>query len=247
MNNDFSFDPSSGPIMSGSWVNPKNGDMFTVRDVFFQDNQLIVLTTDGRSLDYNMISDYIKSDKPEHAKQLSDQIKQSKKNIFKESKDEIPSEILNMVEPASNNQYSDMVAPEDIAAITPTKSQTISISNAPQIAPTSQINLQVDDEDLLFIKRVLRSVDEPTLKIDVNWKSIPVGKLDTLINMLGVDVNNIVEWVIKDMDLNKIRENVKKSICEYIESHMLPQPKETNNNPSPIKKTRRVTNEKRTN
>ena len=51
----FSMD---GPIMDGTWYNTTTGDSFTVRDTFFQDNQLMVATTDGRLMDYNMIQNY---------------------------------------------------------------------------------------------------------------------------------------------------------------------------------------------
>ena len=55
-----------GPFMSGTWYNPNTGDSFTVRDTFFEDNNLIVMTTDGRRLNYDIVSRYIKSDKPIH-------------------------------------------------------------------------------------------------------------------------------------------------------------------------------------
>ena len=39
------------PMMSGTWYNPQTGDSFTVADAFFQDNQYLVKTIDGRILD----------------------------------------------------------------------------------------------------------------------------------------------------------------------------------------------------
>ena len=63
MNSNLIFN-GEGPMMSGTWYNPTNGDSFTVADSFFQDNQYIVKTTDGRMLDYNFIQNYVKSDKP---------------------------------------------------------------------------------------------------------------------------------------------------------------------------------------
>ena len=53
-----------GPIMTGTWYNPKTGDKFTVRDTYFEDNNYMVITTDGRRMDYNMIQNYVKSDSP---------------------------------------------------------------------------------------------------------------------------------------------------------------------------------------
>lgn len=53
-----------GPVMTGTWYNPSNGDSFTVEDSYFQDNQYMVKTTDGRLLDYNFMQNYVKSDVP---------------------------------------------------------------------------------------------------------------------------------------------------------------------------------------
>ena len=48
-----------GPIMDGTWYNTQTGDSFTVRNSFFEDNQYIVQTTDGRILRYDQIQNYI--------------------------------------------------------------------------------------------------------------------------------------------------------------------------------------------
>lgn len=53
-----------GPLMDGTWYNPSTNDSFTVKDSFFEDGQYIVATTDGRMLGYDMIQNYIKTDKP---------------------------------------------------------------------------------------------------------------------------------------------------------------------------------------
>ena len=62
-NNGITFG-SDGPMMDGTWYNPKTGDSFTVRNTFFEDNQFIIQTTDGRVLNYEQIQNYVKSDKP---------------------------------------------------------------------------------------------------------------------------------------------------------------------------------------
>ena len=38
---------NDGPMMTGTWYNPTNGDSFTVADSFFQDNQYIVKIVDN--------------------------------------------------------------------------------------------------------------------------------------------------------------------------------------------------------
>ena len=62
-----------GPMMEGTWYNTNTGDSFTVRNSFFEDNQFIIQTTDGRVLGYNQIQDYIKSDKPINVSKPSQQ------------------------------------------------------------------------------------------------------------------------------------------------------------------------------
>lgn len=53
-----------GLDMTGNWYNPKTGDSFTVMDFFFEDNNPLIKTTDGRIIRYEKMMDYVKSDKP---------------------------------------------------------------------------------------------------------------------------------------------------------------------------------------
>lgn len=48
-----------GPIMSGTWVNPKTGHKFTVKDTYFEDTGFKIMTTTGQVLDYSMIENYV--------------------------------------------------------------------------------------------------------------------------------------------------------------------------------------------
>lgn len=265
VSNEITFDGSNGPIMSGTWINPKNGDVFTVRDSFFQDNQFIVMTTDGRSLDYNMIQDYIKTEKPEDIKEM--------KNIFKQNsnsqREQIPSEVLKEIEQPSqaiSNSMESMMTEEDMrmcgmisdnskstekASLNIAKDQSNKTESTIRVPfnEYEQVN-QIENEDLLFIKRVLKNIEIPNLKVNIDWKSIPTSKLDTLINMLGVDVDNIADWIMKDIDLVRIKNDIKQSICDKIQmcvGGLDEKPKE----PTPVKKsspavkkTRRSVNEK---
>ena len=61
-NNGITLSGIGGPVMSGTWINPNNNDTFTVKDCFFEDNQLIVNTTDGRNLNYDILQNYIQAD-----------------------------------------------------------------------------------------------------------------------------------------------------------------------------------------
>ena len=47
-----------GPTIEGVWQNPKTGDFFTVRDSYMEDDDFIIIATDGRRFNYKMLNDY---------------------------------------------------------------------------------------------------------------------------------------------------------------------------------------------
>jgi hypothetical protein len=81
---------TEGPVMSGTWYHPTNGDKFTVADTFFEDNQLLVRTTDGRLLNYNIIQNYIQQSATDNSTQMST---------------ELPREVMELVEPIQDKLY----------------------------------------------------------------------------------------------------------------------------------------------
>ena len=89
-----------GPILTGNWYNPKTGDSFTVRDTYFEDNNFYVITTDGRRMDYNLMSQYVQSDKP--IPKMEEQKPQT----------QIPQEVLSQME---SNTDDDFMTDEDRA------------------------------------------------------------------------------------------------------------------------------------
>ena len=98
---------NEGPVMQGTWYNPTTGDAFTVRDSFFEDNQYVVTTTDGRYLKYNQIQNYVQTDmKLEDLK---------KRNIENQKKEEVlPAEVANLIENFdSADPYAEVMSPDD--------------------------------------------------------------------------------------------------------------------------------------
>ena len=98
-----------GPIMQGTWYNPSTGDAFTVRDSFFEDNQYVVTSTDGRYFRYDQLKNYIQSDM-----KLEDLKKMKPENKVKE-KEELPAEVANLID---NDDEIGML-PEDKMLIQP--------------------------------------------------------------------------------------------------------------------------------
>lgn len=201
----FSMD---GPIMDGTWYNTTTGDSFTVRDTFFQDNQLMVATTDGRLMDYNMIQNYIKSDKPINIP------KQQKNN-------EIPIEVIELLEsPTPQDPY---MLEEDMALISnnhnTTPMPTVATSNN-CITPKLYTDGVSRTEDQRLVERVLSRQQQPSISCNINWTKFPQKQMDVLMDMMGVDLDDVCDFYISKIDLNDIRESIKRDIKTYIEVAM---------------------------
>lgn len=85
-----------GPTITGHWYNTKTGDSFTVRDSFFEDNQLFIQATDGRVFGYEQLQDYIQS------KEKIEMPKPQTNNIPMEVMNELEDDFVNLNKPLGN-------------------------------------------------------------------------------------------------------------------------------------------------
>lgn len=199
-----------GPILTGNWYNPKTGDSFTVRDTYFEDNNFYVLTTDGRRMDYNLMSQYVQSDKP--IPKMEEQKPQTQ---------QIPQEVLNQME---SNAGDDFMTDEDRALLMGVTGELqgsqVSVQQPASIQPKSVVTQgKGESEDDMLVRRILKRSTTPDVDCKVNWKSFPIKQMEML-DMMAVDVDTIVDYYIKDIDLEQLREIVKEGIRIYIEKSM---------------------------
>lgn len=206
----FSID---GPMMTGTWYNHSTGDRFTVRDTFFENNQLIVQTTDGRMLDYNMIQSYVQCDpKDIPTKEVN------------HANNDVPAEVANLIEsPSPQDPY---MLEEDLELITGNSQQrnVVSLGNLNTPTPNpNAIKIEQDPsqtEDQKLVQRVLSRQQQPSISCNINWTKFPQKQMDVLTDMMGVDLEDICDFYISKIDLNDIRESIKRDIKTYIEIAM---------------------------
>ena len=195
-----------GPILTGNWYNPKTGDSFTVRDTYFEDNNFYVLTTDGRRMDYNLMSQYVQSDKP------VPKMEQSKPQT------QLPKEVLSQME---SNDTDDFMTDEDRALImanTVQPQHPVQPMIHPNFSGPATMG-QGESEDAMLVRRILKRSTPPDVDCKVNWKNFPTKQMEML-NMMAVDVDAIVDYYIKDISLEQIREIVKEGIRKHIEKSL---------------------------
>lgn len=188
------------PILSGTWYNTKTGDSFTVRDTYFEDNNLYVLSTDGRRFDYNMLQNYVKSDKP-LSKEQTPRKQQAQKSL--------PKEVTSIIDSGSN----DMILEDDLAIINGNnRAQTpVTVQKPVAVAPEEPV-----DEDSMLIRRLLSRGTKPIINVSIKWDKFPTKQMDML-DMMGVDFDKIVDYYIKTaINKDELTADISKKIYDYL-------------------------------
>ena len=204
-----------GPVMQGTWYNPTTGDAFTVRDSFFEDNQYVITTTDGRYLRYDQIQNYIQSDmKLDDLKQLK------KENTVKE--EALPAEVSNLI--AGDDIYfgsdiNDMLLPEDVALINkPVNRDLGNIYATPtqQKQPTGYTTQPVQNMNTAIIEKALKNTTKPNFSINVKWDNYPSKEIEMLKDIMEIPVTEIVDWYLDNIQLDEFIMAFKAAIDDKI-------------------------------
>ena len=244
-----------GPMIEGTWFNPDTGDRFTVRDSFFEDNNYTVLTTDGRTLNYNQIQNYIKDSSP------NAQSKPKDKPSLK-ANDELPPEVLAMMEdpkpirtfsnpaspaaqspdPLMSNPYADMMLPEDMGIGTSVPDHTgIFLAGGKIFKDTApKPEDQIMDTSFLFIDKALKDKARMTVSVACDWSRVPVREIDLLVDVMGVSFKDIAAWYASQLDLQSIYDDAVARIESDLKKKYDKAKKEENKpatgNPKPSSK-----------
>lgn len=196
MNNGIMFG-DQGPLMEGTWYNPTTGDSFTVRDSFFEDGQYMVTTTDGRMLGYNMIQNYIKSDKPLNVQ----------KNVNSE---DLPDSVINELE----NQ---IFINDDIEVINNPLTPSLGNINKPLPYNTP---VETPSFNVGIIKKALDKYTRPQVDCSIVWNNFPKKEIQMLNEIMEIDIKEIVEWYASQLDTTEIAIAIHNSIVSYINDQL---------------------------
>lgn len=198
-----------GPIMQGTWYNPYTGDAFTVRDAFFEDNQYIVMTTDGRKMDYNRLQNYIQSDmKLEDLKKMK---------VEKKEKEEIPDEIKNIL--ATNDDLdNEYLIPEDNIYIT----KPLGNINEPRHVAPAYAHARPQEArgsvnmNTAIIEKALKNTTKPQFNVTVSWTDYPERQIEMLKDVMDIPEDEILDWYLDNIEMLEIVEAVKEGIRNRI-------------------------------
>lgn len=204
-----------GPIMEGTWYNTQTGDSFTVRNSFFEDNQYIVQTTDGRILRYDQIQNYIKSDKPiEMAKPKQTQIN-----------DALPAEVADLI-----GDFEGDMLPEDMEMINGYNSLGNLASptiHAPEIKANAVVVNQSVSTNYNIISKALTKRSLPDFQVLIDWNACPLKEMNMLMDLMDVEESEIIDWYLSQVDVENTTYMIKEVIKDFISKQLHPSIVET--------------------
>lgn len=206
MNNGIIFG-TQGPVMSGTWYNPTTGDSFTVMDSFFENNQYVVKTTDNRILSYEVIQNYVQSDKPIA--------------MLKKQQDELPAEVANLIaddtifEAENNGLFVDT----DIYGVNVNNPLTPSLGNINKPLPYS-VQEDTPPFNVGIIKKALDKYTRPQVDCSIAWDNFPKKEIQMLNEIMEIDTKEIVEWYASQLDTTEIAIAIHNSIVSYINDQL---------------------------
>lgn len=190
------------PMMDGTWYNPETGDSFTVRDSFFQDNNYIIMTTDGRQLSPAQITKYIKSDIPIRKQEKAPKQADSNVPVPATYDDLITADdikMLNGMRPSA--QPDECVLTEGLGRF----------ENEPKTRESTNIEYQILDK--AFNKKHL-----PELTVLVTWKDFPAKKIDMLKTMMDITDRDITDYVMNNITISNVREIAEAEVMRFLSS-----------------------------
>lgn len=215
----------TAPMMEGTWFNPKTGDVIKIRDTFFENNNYVARTTDGRMLNYSQLQNYVRDD----SKSVSQTSKPVAKQVVKQTQIGVPST------PKVNPDA--MLSAEDLAMLDglekPEQQAEIEATHGLQNGMAERMNgisdyldqrgqeLTISDQ---IINRAMEEEDEPRLVVQVSWNA-PVQKLLFLKQNMGITDSDIVRWITRTLDSRDLSSDVRDSVAEWVDKLFEKEPK----------------------
>lgn len=226
----------SSAFVSGTWMNPATGHKFTVKDCVFENGELLIISTDGQHISGRMFADYVQ-----------DTGKDANGQPIRDANGQAAPSLGNLSTPVSAPPVivGDLpVTEESLDAPFGEFSREVSVdisdhslqdeaaellqggaSEPRRFNPNLLEGVTHKNMDLEMVTRVLRKHPLPTIET-LKWNK-PTKQIDTLTDILGIDMETIVEYYVNRINpeelVSMVKEYLRKELCD---DTTLPKPVE---------------------
>ena len=211
-----------GPVLDDTvWYNAKTGDSFKVRSNYFEDNNMVVQTYDGRRLNLNQLTDYV---------QWTGKDLPPKKSAApaKPVTEELPPEIAAEIGEAPEESLID---PEDLAMI-----QGASFQAARKIADATTKGAGIKSSapvtttsapttNRAFIEKALSKAKFPNWSIVMKWPDFPQNEIALLHSAMDIPIDEIADYYLDNItkEFDSFMGNIKKQLSSYLINKIIPK------------------------
>lgn len=206
---------TNGPSIQGVWLNPKTGDSFKVRDTFFEDNNLIVMTTDGRKLGFDQINDYIQSQNTDEELKAIKAAKNKKTGDLSTIPD-IPELDIDDSPIVSGGELLD----DEMSLIRGVRPNVNVPQSQQRVAHPQQIDIINPVIKKLFSK--IEDHQRPTIKVTVEWDKdkFPMDIYNMLTKYMDVSEDEVRKELMNNfVDMDDIKTEVQLALSQLIDTH----------------------------
>lgn len=212
-----------GPTIEGVWQNPKTGDFFTVRDSYMEDDDFIIIATDGRRFNYKMLNDYSQTNqKIEELKHSRDMMRRKREHdednevlklIGSDEEDILTKPLKRNTQPTTQTPSGGVEMDDEINSLMGNYANPVKRPagvRMPIDAPDYDRSVAYKQpalKDADIIGRALKRVKAPEIKLDLIFEKYPEKQLDMLVNLMGCEYEDIANWMYEEyfsMDLKSI-------------------------------------------
>lgn len=204
------------PMMEGKWYNPHTGDSFTVRNTFFEDNQLVVQTMDGRMLEYNQLQHYIQSNGNDPAPMPQ---------ATPQTSNQLPPEISSLIEgDGMLDDETQLIFGKPTYSQGPDWQGPVKLGSnvyEPVTEPIAGLAGPMESTNNIIISKALSKLELPKLDANLDKNTMPENAIKMLHDIMDIPTEDIVEWYINHMDINNIYEAIRDQLKSYISEILL--------------------------
>lgn len=215
----------SSAFVSGTWMNPTTGHKFTVKDCVFENGELLIISTDGQHISGRMFTDYVQ-----------DTGKDANGQLIRDANGQAVPSLGNLSTPVSTPPVivGDIPVTEESDAPFGELSREVSVdisdhslqdeaaellqggaSEPRRFDPNLLEGVTHKNMDLEMVTRVLRKHDLPTIET-LKWNK-PTKQIETLTDILGIDMETIVEYYVNRINpeelVSMVKEYLRKELC----------------------------------